>query len=667
MSKLPFHNLFPVLLSGSAILPEVVSKAKVPLESSRDSLAQLKLMGALVRLDALQPDGFTAQQLAEAARVELETARSYLKKEPAFAAVVAEAKVPAAGSDGRGRPANLYLLSASRRAELIERLVAIRQELDRTEGIGEPSEADLFAPLEQLEDTLSELEGGSDPAEEWRDRLDEARLEFASAMADYRALQSNKSPKAKGFSERIAKLQDRLAILEQQGPPSTKTAADQEFEIEIERWEKAEHVDATVRVTAASLRISVADNIATRNIAPWLKSVRESASLAAYPLALWLTKSWWRLRWEPAALGLAKPDWRAAHELTFAAAADKDFEWPPLVMGSQGESLFAVCLPEKQQHSGSGLRYLDSFRASISGSEFERAVDKFVEQTIARLNGLDSELSVLWSTLKKDRADPNRASYCRLEALLGFDLDKASPALIQAVESVNATVDPLAVDELVSAFGASRKDDPNDLASLVLNTNDILHASLGLNGHMFRSLPTATLHGDKAMKLPPWDIGKRLATQCRNVLGFGLEPISNERLGDLLSLTSAQLGDGGLTIAQGLPFGVAINADNDSTNFLFRRSAVEGRRFEAARFIADAQLSPPESTWMLETDTKTVRQRGQRAFAVEFLMPFDGLNDYLGRDFSDEKIEKAASHYGVSPIAAQLQLENNKERILQAA
>ena len=185
---------------------------------------------------------------------------------------------------------------------------------------------------------------------------------------------------------------------------------------------------------------------------------------------------------------------------------------------------------------------------------------------------------------------------------------------------------------------------------------------------MFRSLPTATLHGDEAMKFPPWGIGKQLATQCRNVLGFGLEPISNERLGDLLSLTSAQLGDGGLTIAQGLPFGVAIsNADNDSTNFLFRRSAVEGRRFEAARFIADARLSPPESTWMLETDTKTVRQRGQRAFAVEFLMPFDGLNDYLEKDFSDEKIEKAASHYGVSPIAAQLQLQNNKERILQAA
>ena len=69
---------------------------------------------------------------------------------------------------------------------------------------------------------------------------------------------------------------------------------------------------------------------------------------------------------------------------------------------------------------------------------------------------------------------------------------------------------------------------------------------------------------------------------------------------------------------------------------------------------------------MLETDTKTVRQRGQRAFALEFLMPFDGLNDYLGKDFSDEKIEKAASQRGVTHCRA-TQLQNNKERILQAA
>jgi hypothetical protein len=630
-------------------------------QASRDGMARLKMIGALVRLDALQPNGFTAQQLAENARVELETARSFLKKEPVFAAVVPEVKAPAAGSDGRGRPANLYLLPPGGRTDLIQQLAAVRQELDVTEGIAGPSAAQLFAPLDLLEDTLSELEDGNDTPEEWRDRLDEARLEFASAMADCRALQSRASPEATEFAKRIAELQDRLTTVERLGPSSSETAAERRFDIEIERWEKAGHADAAVRITAASLRISFADKVATRHTASWLKSVRESASLAAYPLAIWFTKCWWRLRWEPAALGLAKSSWRAAHELAFA---DRAFEWPPLVIGSLGEKLFAVCSPE--EHSSSGLRYVDSFRTSISGAEFESAVDSFVEQTIARLAGLaDSELSVLWNKLAKDRADPDRASYRRLEALLGFNPDEASAELIQAVEGVAAKADPLAVNELVSAFGSSRED----LNVLVSKTSDVIQPGAGIQGRILRvASPTATLHDGEAMKMPPWVAGRRLAGQCRNAFGFGLEPISDQKLGDLLSLTSAQVCDEHLTMAQGLPFGVAIrNVDNDNTGFLFRRSQRVGRRFEAARFLADAHLSSPENTWMLETDTKTDRQKAQRAFAVEFMMPFNSLSNFLGDDFDDESLEKAACHYGVSSTAVQRQLQDNVAQLATAA
>ena len=533
---------------------------------TRDNMARLKLMGALVRLDALQPDGFTAQQLAENARVELETARSFLKKESAFAVVVPELKAPAARGDGRGRPANLFLLPPGSRVDLIKQLVALRQELDVAEGTA--STAQLFASLEPLEGTLRELEHGGDTPGEWRDRLDEARLEFASAMADCRALQARTSPEAIEFAKRMADLQDRLTTLERRRPPSSETAAALGFDIEIERWEKAGHVDAAVRVTAASLRISFVDKVATRHTTSWLKAVQESVSLAAYPLALWLTKSWWRLRWEPARLGfLVEPSWRAAHEVAFAL--DKSFEWPPLVIGSEGQedSLFAVCFPE--EHLDSGLRYVDSFRTSISGAEFERAVDRFVEQTIARLTGLaDLELNVLWKKLTEDRADPDRASYRRLEALLGFNPDEASAELIRAVNLIAAKVDPLAVNELVSAFGASREK-PN---VSVPKASAIIQASAGIKGRIARIASTATLHDTKAVKKMPWEAGQLLARQCRKAFGFGLEPISDKKLGDLIGLTGKQVLDESLTPAKGLPFGVAIrNADNDNTNFLFRR------------------------------------------------------------------------------------------------
>ena len=641
----------------------MLRKARVrPMEpASRDSMARLKLIGALVRLDALQPDGFTAQELAENARVELETARSFLKKEPTFAAVVIEAKAPPTGSNGRGRPANLYQLPPGRRADVIKQLAAIRQELDAAEGIAGPSATQLFAPLELLEDTLSELEGSNDAPEEWRDRLEEARLEFASAMADCQALQSRASPEAIRFAKRIDELRDRLTAVERRGPPSSvETAAERGFDIEIERWEKAGHADSAVRITAASLRIAFADKVATRHTAPWLKSVREDASLAAYPLALWFTKSWWRLRWEPAALGLPKPSWRAAHELAFAA--DRAFEWPPLVMGSLGERLFAVCSPEES--SDSGLRYVDSFRTSISAPEFERAVDKFVGQTIARFTGLaDSELSVLWKKLVKDRADSHRASYRRFEALLGFNPDEASAELMRAVEDVAAKADPLTVNELVAGLGASGED-PNVLVS---KATDAIQSASGIQGRISRVASATTLNDAEAKKMPPWEVGRQLASECRKAFGFGLEPISDEKLGDLLSLTSAQVRGQNLTMGQCLPFGIAIrNVDDNNTKFLFRRSTRVGRRFEAARFLADAHLSSPKNTWILETDTKTDRQKAQRAFAVEFLMPFDSLRDYLGDKFDDELLEKAACYYGTTSIAVQHQLHNNATKAGQA-
>ena len=44
----------------------------------RDMTARLKLLGGLLRLDGLQPQGFTAQELATYAEVEAETARAFL-------------------------------------------------------------------------------------------------------------------------------------------------------------------------------------------------------------------------------------------------------------------------------------------------------------------------------------------------------------------------------------------------------------------------------------------------------------------------------------------------------------------------------------------------------------------------------------------------------------
>jgi len=51
------------------------------------------------------------------------------------------------------------------------------------------------------------------------------------------------------------------------------------------------------------------------------------------------------------------------------------------------------------------------------------------------------------------------------------------------------------------------------------------------------------------------------------------------------------------------------------------------------------------------TRTYTYRQKLQRAFAAEFLCPFEALDDLMEGDFSDEAIQDAAAHYNVSELA----------------
>lgn len=214
--------------------------------TSRDNMAGLKLLGGLVRLDALQPDGFSAAQLADHARADPETARAFLnpRKGPDYTEVIPGAKA-AVGADSRGRPANLYRLRSNRRADLMRRLAEMRRELDAATGAPALPAAQLFAPLDLLEATVEELDRRGDPPDAWLERLAEAQLELGGATADLRALQAKASPDAMPFNLRLAQLKDRLAAVEDAGPPLSFLEKDP-IDLLVESFGKWLHRRSTV-------------------------------------------------------------------------------------------------------------------------------------------------------------------------------------------------------------------------------------------------------------------------------------------------------------------------------------------------------------------------------------------------------------------------------------
>ncbi len=415
-------------------------------------------------------------------------------------------------------------------------------------------------------------------------------------------------------------------------------------------WISPGHGPEEVGQTSALLTIRCGDHCATRNEDEGSRSVHSFACLSAYPLALWFAASWWRLRWEPAPNGTPGIEWRMAHDLP---AAGYGFIWPLLTFDPDGESVIVVCRPSDSS-SKDPLRYLERFSISIEGAIFEKTISDFVNLVVARLSAVgihESELHAIWREVIEERSDPETSFYRRIEAGLGFEPDEAPDELLNSFRTLSEEAGAAAAFEIASALSRTTSE------ALSLKLLELARSS-GVAGKVQLPAQLSALAADAAyQKHPAWERGWLLARRARSVWGFHLEPISNAAFSDILNADIAQQLDG---VHDRIPLGLAVREPgSNELNLHFRRSNYTGRRFEAARFLADHVLAPSKDRWLPETDAKTARQKIQRAFAAEFLCPIEGLKAFLDNEFSNESIENAGLHFGVSPLAVRSHLANN--------
>jgi hypothetical protein len=177
--------------------------------NSRDRGASLKMHGALLRLDALSPGGFTWRDLAEHADVSSETARDFFKpdRRPDFLEKV-EVPAPREKSNS-GPPTTIFRVSDAGREKLVKLVGALRRQLDNDEGLV-PTPEDLFASLELFEETVEQLGAGREGVEDWDELLQEAELEYRGCRAEQRALFRERGPFAVKYATRLYTARTRL-------------------------------------------------------------------------------------------------------------------------------------------------------------------------------------------------------------------------------------------------------------------------------------------------------------------------------------------------------------------------------------------------------------------------------------------------------------------------
>jgi hypothetical protein len=193
-----------------------------------------------------------------------------------------------------------------------------------------------------------------------------------------------------------------------------------EFRLDL-AWQATGDADPLLRDTSAWLAIRLGDACLTRNLDTWSRTVRDNILVSAYPLAMWLTASWWRLSFEPLPAPGTQPDvdWRMAHEL---GAANHGYVWPRVVFAADGQSINVWAhQADNPKQSANYLCNLDTPRAVLL-ADFQLGVTRFIEDVIYRAEACDhrsTDLAVLWAAVREDMSDERARARRTLEAELG--------------------------------------------------------------------------------------------------------------------------------------------------------------------------------------------------------------------------------------------------------
>lgn len=372
---------------------------------------------------------------------------------------------------------------------------------------------------------------------------------------------------------------------------------------------------------------------------------RDSARLSAYRLAEWLTWNWWRLRWEPSHQNVRRDrriGWRQSHDL---AGIGGGWLWPNVTITCDGLRVVLDARPSPEVGT-EPLRYVTSRRVVVSAAAFEAGVDDLVKRVLARLDAwslTETDLDAAWRELAVEREDPELDCYRRIEACLGFDVDEADPRQVDQVivdgrSLGTAAMFEVAADRFLTAAGfreAARR------AGFEAAPDDRVTAPAGA--------------WDRLGQRPAWEVGVGAASGLRRREQLGDGPLSDHRLADLCAVDRRALHAGNPDVEMAF----ALDDRHVGSRIVLRSRWRTGRRFEAARLLADSLLAGTDDRLRPATGAATYRQKTQRAFAAELLCPVESLLDVLADDFSDDARVTAAERFGVSPLAVNAVLANH--------
>ncbi len=416
---------------------------------------------------------------------------------------------------------------------------------------------------------------------------------------------------------------------------------DDSLKIECEWWGPSTGNRDVSQSCRGAIGISVGEICLTRLEDSWGNTVRNRVHACASTLASWFAANWWRLRWEPETPDSRNDvDWRMSHSI---AAAGEGYCWPNILFASDGASIAIASRATRGRVFGP-VRYLNDFYTRISGDAFERGIDDFLTLVLSRLHSQgsrNSELAQLWAEVMIERGDPELARWRRLEAICGFDPTEAPAELIQMLLDDKEHIGGKALDE-VAAQGRH---------STALVLQQILELANGktklASGGYQARLPALSKKFKCYNEARPWRIATELAQKARKEWNLEQQPITNKELAKIMG-AKPTLFTSNTKSPTSMPIALRTKT-SDGFDLYINSPYSTNRRFVGCRMLGDHLYYINDERLIPATTTKTSRQQFQRAFAQEFLCPYEALMEKIQTEKpDDDDIAEAAEYFGVS-------------------
>ncbi len=412
-----------------------------------------------------------------------------------------------------------------------------------------------------------------------------------------------------------------------------------ELDFQIAGWLGGSDDEPLERETAASLRITAGrDSIPVTEVEDTsAHTVLSHINVSAYSLARWLLVNWWRLRWEPHREKQSY-DWLRSHSM---AAIGGSYAWPALTFTSDGEFV-QLRLESETRADVSAVRYLRNINIDVPAMHFEQAVEKFLDDVEARVAlrvPEERELMELRAELRAERRNANAAVECKLQALAGLDPGSASEEWMRMTQVLTEDAGSTAVEEIL----AVTPELPKGLAAATAVMSALRDSQTTVDLRW-----AAASRASESVGELPWMRGARLARELRQRWSIPFGPLSRENFEQLIG-AHLPLRRASWTGRSQLLGGYRNGVTDGRTAVLMTKEREDSQRFYLARVIAAACVSRPEEHFLAVTGAYTAFQKFERAFAQEFLCPWEALDMFINEHGTDEDaITEAAETFVVS-------------------